>query len=33
MIYLINPELPNRPPCITKCASLCHIKPMYGIDI
>lgn len=37
MIYLIDPTLPNRPPCVdkclSKCPSLCHIKPLYGIDV
>ena len=31
MIYLIDPELPNRPPCIALCTR-CGVKPLYGID-
>ena len=34
MIYLIDPnEVALRPPCISKCLTKCHIKPLYGIDV
>jgi len=38
MIYLIEPTPVmqgkcNPRECLTKCPSLCHIKPMYGVII
>lgn len=42
MIYLVDPQSMNRPPCLALCKTLCDgkgcttycgIKPLYGIDI
>lgn len=31
MIYLIDPELSAKPPCVLFCTTFCRIKPLYGV--